>query len=244
MNELRIFENPLFGKIRVAGTVDKPTFCLADLCSSLEIKNVSDCKSRLNQKGVVLTDTPTNGGVQQMIFVSEGNMYKCIFQSRKPDADKFQDWVTEDVLPSIRKTGSYSVQEPKSAAQMFAMQAQVNLEFENRVAVLENKFANMEKEREENTKKLLMLPLSDNKLPEQSMKSKIRELVNAYANAKGVTQQDTWHRVYKDLYYLHGISINSYKKTSKRETKLSIAERNGFLGKVFDIISNLVKEVN
>ena len=151
MNELRIFENPLFGKIRVAGTVDKPTFCLADLCSSLEIKNVSDCKSRLNQKGVVLTDTPTNGGVQQMIFVSEGNMYKCIFQSRKPDADKFQDWVTEDVLPSIRKTGSYSVQEPKSAAQMFAMQAQVNLEFENRVAMLENKFANMEKEREENT---------------------------------------------------------------------------------------------
>lgn len=244
MNELRIFENPLFGKIRVAGTVDKPTFCLADLCSSLEIKNVSDCKSRLNQKGVVLTDTPTNGGVQQMIFVSEGNMYKCIFQSRKPDADKFQDWVTEDVLPSIRKTGSYSVQEPKSAAQMFAMQAQVNLEFENRVAMLENKFANMEKEREENTRRLLSLPLSDNKLPEQSMKSKIRELVNAYANVRGVTQQDTWHRVYKDLYYLHGISINSYKKISKKETKLSIAERNGFLGKVFDIISNLVKEVN
>lgn len=244
MNELRIFENPLFGKIRVAGTVDKPTFCLADLCSSLEIKNVSDCKSRLNQKGVVLTDTPTNGGVQQMIFVSEGNMYKCIFQSRKPDADKFQDWVTEDVLPSLRKTGSYSVQEPMSAAQMFAMQAQVNLEFENRVAMLENKFADLEKENEENTKRLLSLPLSDNKLPEQSMKSKIRELVNAYANVRGVTQQDTWHRVYKDLYYLHGISINSYKKISKKETKLSIAERNGFLGKVFDIISNLVKEVN
>lgn len=107
-----------------------------------------------------------------------------------------------------------------------------------------NRFADLEKENEENTKRLLSLPLSDNKLPEQSMKSKIRELVNADANVRGVTQQDTWHRVYKDLYYLHGISINSYKKISKKETKLSIAERNGFLGKVFDIISNLVKEVN
>lgn len=56
-------------------------------------------KSRLNAKGVSTIDTPTNGGIQKASFVNESNLYKTIFQSRKPDAEKFQDWVCEDVLP-------------------------------------------------------------------------------------------------------------------------------------------------
>lgn len=212
---------------------------LTTIINSKEIQDYLEVLSKL--KNISLADLlqVKRGGDGSQGTWAHQKVALRVAQKLSPD---FAVWV-DTKIEELLTCGITSVV-PKSTAQMFAMQAQVNLEFENRVAVLENKFANMEKEREENTKKLLMLPLSDNKLPEQSMKSKIRELVNAYANAKGVTQQDTWHRVYKDLYYLHGISINSYKKTSKRETKLSIAERNGFLGKVFDIISNLVKEVN
>lgn len=51
MNEIQIFKNPVFGEIRVTGSADKPMFCLTDVCKALDIKNVSDCKSRLNPKG-------------------------------------------------------------------------------------------------------------------------------------------------------------------------------------------------
>lgn len=107
MSDIQIFKNPVFGEIRVTGSSDKPMFCLTDVCKALDIKNVSGCKSRLNPKGVGTTDTLTNGGVQKMTYIDEGNLYKCIFQSRKAEANQFQDWVTDDVLPSIRKHGGY-----------------------------------------------------------------------------------------------------------------------------------------
>ncbi len=108
MDEIQVFKNPVFGAIRVTGSADKPLFCLTDVCKALDIKNVSDCKSRLNQHGVGITDTiDALGRKQPTTFISEGNLYKCIFQSRKAEANQFQDWVTDEVLPSIRKTGGY-----------------------------------------------------------------------------------------------------------------------------------------
>lgn len=105
--ELQIFSNSEFGEIRTITKDNEPMFCLADVCRILEIKNVSDCKSRLRQKGVVTTDTLTNGGKQKMVFIDESNLYKTIFQSRKDSAERFTDWVTSEVLPSIRKNGGY-----------------------------------------------------------------------------------------------------------------------------------------
>lgn len=64
----------------------EPFFCLKDICDILDIKNYNDCKNRLNEKGVVITDTLTKGGKQQVTFINENNLYKIIFQSRKPEA--------------------------------------------------------------------------------------------------------------------------------------------------------------
>ena len=109
MAAIEIFKNESFGEVRVAGTSEQPLFCLADICRVLEIKNVSDCKSRLDQRGVVLTDTPTRNQygaeiIQQLVFINEKNLYKVIMRSDKPQAEPFQDWVCGEVLPSIRKT--------------------------------------------------------------------------------------------------------------------------------------------
>ncbi|MCM1441035.1 MAG: hypothetical protein NC131_17805, partial [Roseburia sp.] len=109
----------------------EPMFCLADVCKALDLKNPSDVKSRLFAKGVVNADTLTTGGVQSMTYINEANLYKCIFQSRKPEAEKFQDWVCEEVVPSIRKTGGYSIQ-PMTHIQMLAAQAQAMAELEQR----------------------------------------------------------------------------------------------------------------
>ena len=82
-------------------------FCLVDVCRVLEIKNPSQTKTRLNQKGLITNDILTNGGKQETTFVNESNFYKLVFQSRKPIAERFSDWVTGEVLPQIRKTGGY-----------------------------------------------------------------------------------------------------------------------------------------
>lgn len=110
MNKLQIFENEKLGKIRTQVINNEPYFCLKDICEILGLSTPSKVKLRLNPKGMTEIHTLTNGGIQMMNFINESNLYKCIFRSNKKEAEEFTDWVTEDVLPAIRKTGMYANQ--------------------------------------------------------------------------------------------------------------------------------------
>ena len=105
---VQIFKNPAFGQMRVQSNgKGEALFCLADVCAALSLTNPRVVKTRLNQKGVSSVYTLTEGGRQNLTFIDEPNLYRCIFQSRKKEAEAFQDWVVEEVLPTIRKTGGY-----------------------------------------------------------------------------------------------------------------------------------------
>lgn len=109
MNEIKIFNNSKFGEIRTVILNNDPMFCLADVCKALELEQVSRVKSRLNEDGVTTSKVIDKLGREQTAtFINESNLYKTIFQSRKPEAEKFSDWVTSEVLPSIRKHGIYA----------------------------------------------------------------------------------------------------------------------------------------
>ncbi|WP_052038182.1 BRO-N domain-containing protein [Pectobacterium odoriferum] len=97
-------------EVRIQVIGDEPWFCLKDVCSVLEIKNASQLAGQLDEKGICKTYTPTKGGKQQLVYVNEPNLYRVIFRSNKPEARQFQDWVFNDVLPSIRKKGNYQHQ--------------------------------------------------------------------------------------------------------------------------------------
>lgn len=107
MKELKIFDNEEFGQVRTSIIDDEPYFSLNDVCRILEIKNSRQAKTRLSDKGVITNDILTNGGTQKADFINESNLYKLVFQSRKPEAERFADWVTSEVLPAIRKHGAY-----------------------------------------------------------------------------------------------------------------------------------------
>ena len=108
MNELQIFNNPEFGSVRTITNDNEPMFCLADVCKALDITHVTDVKNRLKQDGVGTSEVIDNlGRKQNATFINESNLYKVIFQSRKPSAERFTDWVTDEVIPSIRKNGGY-----------------------------------------------------------------------------------------------------------------------------------------
>ncbi len=123
--------------VRVAGTPDEPLFVAADVCRVLGISQTATAMQRIDddERGVALINTP--GGVQEMACVNESGLYSLILGSRKPEAKAFKRWVTHEVLPSIRKTGRYSVN--MSPAEHLLAQAQALVEQERRQAALESR---------------------------------------------------------------------------------------------------------
>ena len=136
MNELQIFNNEEFGEIRTITKHGEPMLCLADVCKALDITHVTDVKNRLKHDGVDTSEVIDSlGRKQTAIFINESNLYKVIFQSRKPSAEKFTDWVTSEVLPSIRKYGTYCLPRTyKEALAQLLLEVDKNekLELENK----------------------------------------------------------------------------------------------------------------
>lgn len=121
-------------EIRTVQVNGEPWFVLSDVCKVLEISNSRNISSRLepDEKGVTLVDTL--GGAQQMTIINESGLYTVILRSDKPQAKPFRKWVTSEVLPSIRKHGSYSVQ---SQFADLSPQLQVLIQMETRQKQIE-----------------------------------------------------------------------------------------------------------
>lgn len=137
MNEVKIFENNEFGTVRTTEINSEPYFCLADICKALDLQ-ASQVKRRLKEDGVATNKViDILGRTQNALFINEPNLYKTIFQSRKESAERFTDWVTSEVLPSIRKNGGYiSGQEALSDDELLA----------KALMVAQNKIAERDKE--------------------------------------------------------------------------------------------------
>lgn len=108
MEKLQVFEQDLFGEVRVL--TDKETgellFCGKDVARALGYVNTKDAIRR-HTKGGVKRAPLTLGGPQEMTFITEGDVYRLITHSKLPAAEKFEKWVFDEVLPSIRRDGYY-----------------------------------------------------------------------------------------------------------------------------------------
>lgn len=110
MSNLTIFNNVEFGEIRTLEINDKPYFCGSDVAKALGYAIPSKAVNT-HCKGVSKMEVPTNGGMQQMLFISEGDLYRLIVNSKLPTAEKFEQWVFDEVLPSVRRHGLYAKEE-------------------------------------------------------------------------------------------------------------------------------------
>lgn len=106
MMKMEIFHNNEFGNIRIINENGKPFFCAVDIASALGYSNPRDAIRR-HCKGVVKHDTLTDGGIQSLSYIPEGDVYRLIAHSKLPGAERFEKWVFDEVLPTIRKTGGY-----------------------------------------------------------------------------------------------------------------------------------------
>lgn len=110
MNEIMIFTSTEFGEIRTLKENNKVLFCGSDITKALGYGNASAALNR-HCKGITKRDTLTNGGIQALLFITEGDVYRLIAHSRLPSAERFESWIFDEVLPTIRKTGGYVANE-------------------------------------------------------------------------------------------------------------------------------------
>lgn len=108
MNDLQIF-NYNGNEVRTIEKDGEPWWVLKDVCTVLGISKYRDTAARLDEDERESVRVDTLGGLQEMICVNESGLYSVILRSDKPEAKPFRKWVTSEVLPSIRKTGSYTV---------------------------------------------------------------------------------------------------------------------------------------
>jgi len=219
MNELQIFRNDNFGEIRVTEVNGEPYFCLVDICRALELTNPSAVRQRLYPNGLQLIDTHAlnnnEGGNSMTNFINEPNLYKCIFQSRKPDAEKFQDWVFTEVLPSIRKTGSFSM--PKTYKE--ALQHLLAEVEKNETLQLENKQLS-----DENTYKTQVIEGLTEEIPLADMRQRITQIMaKAGAGDFGAAYRLLYQEFDKKYHINVGLRMSNVK--CKHKNYLDYIER-------------------
>lgn len=105
MNEMTVFENPNFGKMRTVTINGEPWFVAADICRVLELSNPTVAVERLDEDERAKLNLGRQG---EGTIVNEPGLYALVLGSRKPEAKAFKRWITHEVIPAIRKTGSYS----------------------------------------------------------------------------------------------------------------------------------------
>lgn len=136
MNELQIYNNEEFGDIRTVTIDNEPWFVGKDVAEALgyaEPRSAVSKKVEDADRGVAEMETPS--GKQNMTIINESGLYALIFGSKLESAKRFKHWVTSEVLPAIRKTGSY--QKPMSPVEMMRIQLGMIDDHEGRIADLE-----------------------------------------------------------------------------------------------------------
>lgn len=186
MNDLQIFNNEEFGEVRTAVVNDEPMFCLIDICKALEMSNPTMVAQRLDDDERTKLDLGRQGETN---FITESGLYAVILRSDKPNAKKFRKWVTSEVLPTIRKTGSYN--KPMSTTEKIKLLAQGNEELNERVEKVEDKLDSLEND----------MPLYGCEIEE--LKNHIsRRAINILDGKNSEAYKDASIRgtVYKDIY--------------------------------------------
>lgn len=237
MNDLQIFTNPDFGEVRTIEENGAVMFCGSDVAKALGYSNPRDAISR-HCRGVVKRDTPTESGMQEMSFIPESDLYRLVFGSKLPTAERFTDWVTEEILPAIRRHGSYS-QKPLTPAEQLLAQANVLVEQERRLSALEETA-----EKTSRAIEMIAAPAASTRDTWQEETGKaIRQMCAEYT----LNYHSTTGDLYKELEGRAGIDLDARKRNLQKRlrangatateckavSKLSVIARNPQLREIF-----------
>ena len=224
MNELVNVFNYQTKEVRTVIKDGEPWFVAKDVCEILEISNNRDAVSRLSEHmiGVVTADTP--GGSQSMTVINEAGVYKLVFTSRKPEAEKFIDWIATEVLPSIRKHGMYAtentiekmLEDPDTMIQLLT-----KLKLERKAKLLEQAKVNTLEERVVKDKPKVIFADAVSVSSSSILIRDLAKLIQQNGVTMGGNRLFTWLR---DNGYLIKAMSTSYNMPTQRSMDLKLFE--------------------
>lgn len=220
MNELQVFNNSDFGCVRTLEADGKILFAASDIAKALGYTNPSKAVND-HCKGITKCYTPTEGGVQALNFIPEGDVYRLIAHSKLPSAEKFESWVFDEVLPTIHKTGSYS----KPMSELEILQRSINQLVEQ-----ERKLKAIETQQGEQVKRLDII---DSRLEvlngvhiEGTGRDRLNAMVRAYVVKKGISYAEGWKNFKKAYNHAFrtclGALLTNYTKKNNLRSKPTI----------------------
>lgn len=215
-NNLEIFKNEEFGEVRTIMLDDKPYFMASDIAKALGYARPNDAVSR-HCRATVKHSTPISGKIQKVNFIPEGDMYRLIAHSKLPSAERFESWIFDEVLPTIRRTGGYINNVDLMVNTYFSDipddQKVLVKGLMTNITALQNKNSALNNENDLLAQKNL----------EWADRPLINALVRAYATSVGNNFAKAWNDFKKELLYKHSINLNSritnYLNTSGKKTK-------------------------
>lgn len=220
MNELQIFYSEEFGDIRTVTIDNEPLFAGFDVADALGYKNQSDAISKhvsdedkqivLKSQITTLADIPNRG----LTFVNESGLYALIFGSKLESAKRFKHWVTSEVLPAIRKTGSYQM--PMTTDQKIQLLAQGNVE-------LTEKIDKVDKDLQEFKQDMPLLALECQRIT-RAKNQKVVPLMGG-KNAPAYKNKSLMHKVYGDIdsQLRREFGVNTYKAIKRNQCDLAVS---------------------
>lgn len=236
-NELEIFKNDEFGEVRTLVIDNKPYFCGSDVAKALGYAKPNNavsthCRATLKQ-GI-----PISGKIQDVNFITEGDVYRLIMKSKLSSAEKFETWVMDEVLPTIRKSGGY----------INNVDLMINTYFsdipEDQKVLVKGLMTNITVLQNKNTALNNENDLLAQKNLEWADRPLINSLVRVYASSMGNNFGKAWNDFKKELLYKHGINLNSritnYLNTSGKKSKpktLDMLDNSELLNAISTIVS-------
>lgn len=242
-DSLRAFSNEEFGTIRTVMIDNEPWFVAADVCKALDITNSRDAVARLDddeKNTVVLTDgIPGN---PNKTIVNEPGLYGLVLGSRKPEARAFKRWIKHDVLPTIRRTGSYSAR-PMTLAEQALAQAQILVDHEKQLAELSESVDKLERFNDGIVAVLAPTAISDGW--QEQMNRKVRQYCldydldyrvafnQLYMTVESSTRSDLSRRVENRRRRI--LQNGGTRAEADKVTKLSVIANDAALRNAFDL---------
>ena len=213
MNELQVFEHPAFGEVRTVTIDGEPWFVGKDVAGVLGYVNPQKAvRTHTDDEDRTVTVLDTISGPKETVAINESGLYSLIMSSKLPSAKEFKRGVTSEVLPTIRRQGSYSIPQPMTPAQLIAAQAQVLVPMEQRMDAIQSQQTALE-QRVETAIKVFSRPSEDH------WKADIDKAIKEQCQEKGMNLLAVRGKLYQELERKCGCNIDSRLRCLRQRMK-------------------------
>lgn len=230
MNNLMNF-NFEVKKVRTLLINDEIYFVAKDVADILKYAETSVMLRRLDDDEMKKIEPSVvvgaNSMAREFTVINESGLYNAVLGSKKENAKRFKKWVTSEVLPSIRKTGSYSKQ--LTTAEMLLKQAELMVEHERKLKDVDNRLKKLEDIESKKSDISILLPVAK----EKTTRSSINQVVRSYADRNKKSYKDVWDNLYIEFNYRYNMNIHIQSK-NRGLTKIEMIEK---LDKLDELLS-------